>query len=286
MSLSKVCVVTGVTSGIGFQIALQLASEQRLLLIVRNPDKGERTKAQILQKAPGAQIDVVLADLSNQQQIKAAAATIQQLTSSIDTLINNAGIWHSHRSTKNGIEEVFAVNHLSYFLLTHLLLPLLANSPSGRVINISSDSHFNGRMHFDDLQLEQKYHGLRSYAQSKLANVLFTYEFDRRNPRQHITINAVQPGLVKTDIGIKHTSWLHALAWRMRRMAGMSAAEAAQTALYLATSPEVDGISAKYWESCQPKASSKASYDLHDARKLWEVSQELCGVEDYFFTGQ
>jgi len=135
---------------------------------------------------------------------------------------------------------------------------------------------------FEDLSLENGYHGLRSYAQSKLANILFTYELEKRKIHDHITVNAVQPGLVKTDIGIKNTNWLHASAWKLRRYFGVTPEKGADTSVYLATSPEVQRISGKYWANKRPKTSSKRSYRDEDASMLWESSEKMCGISDYF----
>lgn len=277
-------VITGATGGIGYQTAKQLAEQHhRLILIVRNMAKGDVARNQLLHEVPKAKIELVQADLASQEQIRAAAQQVHQMVEKVDVLINNAGIWHTHWTcTEDNIESVFAVNHLSYFLITHLLYPLMVNSGAGRIINVSSDSHFKGMMHFNDLNLHNNYHGLRSYAQSKLANILFTYEFHRRKPHQHITVNAVQPGLVKTDIGTKHTSWLHALAWKIRRSMGVSTEEGARTSVYLASAAEISGESAKYWDRCQPKQSSVDSCNSAYAAKLWSISSELCGITNYF----
>jgi NAD(P)-dependent dehydrogenase (short-subunit alcohol dehydrogenase family) len=282
--MDKSIVLTGASSGIGYQTALQLAAQKHhLVLVSRSIEKGDRTRNQVREQIPDARIDLVTADLALQKHIRRAGEEINQLTPKIDVLINNAGTWNSHRIiTDEGIEEVFAVNHLSYFLLTHLLYTSLVNSESARIINVSSDSHFKGRIHLDDLGLKNNYHGLRSYAQSKLANVHFTYELHRRKPHLNIVVNAVQPGLVTTDIGLKNTNWWHALAWKIRRSAGVSASEGAKTSVYLATAPDIAEVSAKYWENCQVKPSSKRSYNLEDARRLWEYSEQMCGITDYF----
>ena len=282
--MDKTVVITGATSGIGYQTALELAHKKyRLILVCRNMEKADYTRNRILDQVPAAHIDLIHADLGVQQQIRRAGSQIIQLTSKVDVLVNNAGTWNSQRKiTEDGVEEVFAVNHLSYFLVTHLLYPLLVTSEHARIINISSDSHFNGKMHFDDLSLEHSYHGLRSYAQSKLANVLFTYELDRLKPHQNMVVNAVQPGLVRTDIGLKNTKWWHALAWKIRRAGGVSSQKGAETSVYLATSEEVATISAKYWENCRIKPSSKDSNNPDQARRLWEISAGLCSVGNYF----
>lgn len=284
MANEKITVITGASSGIGYQTAMQLAGlRHQLVLVLRNIEKGDLVRNQILDQFPQASIELVLADLSSQQQIRKAASEIEQLTSTIDVLVNNAGTWFSNRTiTGDNIETVFAVNHLSYFLLTHLLYRRLAAASDPRIINLSSDSHFKGSMHFDDVSLQNNYHGLRSYAQSKLANVLFTYEFDRRKQHDHIIINAVQPGLVKTDIGVKNTKWWHALAWKIRRTSGVSIEEGARTSVYLASSGEIAGISAKYWDNCRPKPSSRESYNEANAENLWLLSEKMCGISDYF----
>ncbi len=283
---NKTCIVTGGSSGIGFETAKALTAQgARVIIIGRNPEKVHASVESIRKSTSSGNITFVLADLSKQNQIREAAAEILKNHQKIDVLVNNAGTWFSKMMlTQDGIETQFAVNHLAYFLLTQLLLPALVKSKHGRIINISSDSHFHGKIHFDDLNLTKNYHGLRAYAQSKLANVLFTYELDRGLKKRNlpITVNAVQPGLVKTDIGVKHTISFHSLAWRIRRMSGVSPAEGAQTSIYLASSSEVEGISGKYWDKCKSKPSSKASYDLDDARKLWGICVELCHVEDYF----
>ncbi len=284
MNTEKTVVITGATSGIGLETARQLATRNyQLVLLVRNIEKGDQTRKLIQEQHPKAGVELVIADLASQQQIRQAAGEILQLADKIDLLINNAGTWNSQRSlTEDGIEEVFAVNHLSYFLLTHLLYPVLAAADTSRIINISSDSHFKGKMHFEDLSLKSNYHGLRSYAQSKLANVLFTYEMDRKKPHSQVAVNAVQPGLVKTDIGLKGTTWFHSFAWKIRRSGGIPASEGAKTSVFLATDPDIAGESAKYWDNCRPKPSSRSSYSPEDARKLWDLSLQMCGISDYF----
>ncbi|MGB3547903.1 MAG: SDR family NAD(P)-dependent oxidoreductase, partial [Saprospiraceae bacterium] len=215
-------------------------------------------------------------------------AAVRAREERLDVLINNAGVWNStYELTEDGIETVFATNHLAYFLLTHELYPLLAAAPHSRVINVASDSHQQIKgMRWDDLGLKDNYHGLRSYAQSKLANVLFTYELQRRFPNDKMDAFAVQPGLVQTDIGIKGNNWLHALAWRVRRrMSGhKTPAEGAATSIYLATAPEVSGRGGTYWDDCRPKESYSGSNDPAEAERLWQESLRLCGLPSFFTT--
>lgn len=283
----KNCIVTGGNSGIGFETALALAKMgANLIIICRSEEKGATAAKMITAKSQNEHVEYVVADLSSQASIRSAAAFIRNKFSSIDVLINNAGAWFSKMVlTEDGVERQFAVNHVAYFLLTRELLPALKNSTDARIICVGSDSHFQGKMHFDDLNLTKKYHGLRAYAQSKLANALFVYELDRKLRElelSNITVNCVQPGLVKTDIGTKHTISLHDIAWRIRRMGGVSPAKGAETSIFLATSDSIQGESGKYWDKCSTKPSSKKSYIEEDAARLWDISLQLTGVEDYF----
>lgn len=284
MMNEKICLITGANSGIGFETAKALClKDYQLILVCRTREKAEIAKKEILKSYPAAKINCANADLSSQNQIREMAKAINRQYPKIDILINNAGSWFSEFGlTEDGIERQWAINHLSYFLLTHLLLPLLLKAEEPRIINVSSDSHFQGKIHFEDVNLRHRYHGLRAYAQSKLANVLFTFEFNKRNPYKLILINAVQPGLVKTDIGIKHTISFHALMWKIRRLGGVSPQKGAATSIYLASSEDVSNISGAYWDDCQTKKAAKSAYFEEDAKKLWLLSQEMCGIRQYF----
>lgn len=283
----KICVVTGANSGIGFETAKSLASKgAKVLMVCRSEGKGKAAQERIVEASNNDQVDLFLADMSSQQQIREVGRTIRDQYPEIDVLVNNAGTWISDLTyTEDGIETVLAVNHLAYFLMTHMLWPSLEAGASGRVINVASDSHMQVKhFDFDDPFLSKRYHGLRSYAQSKLANVMFTYELDRRKPVEHIVTNAVQPGLVYTDIGLKRTTWLHAFAWKVRRSLwrGVSPEEGAATSIYLATSPEASDRSGLYWDNCKPKPSSAYTYQAEETARLWELSKEQCGIEDFF----
>ncbi|MEN7551228.1 SDR family oxidoreductase [Rapidithrix thailandica] len=282
----KICVVTGATSGIGYETALEVARQgAKVFILCRNEQKGTEAVAKIAAETGNQDLEVLLVDLSSQKSIRKVADQLHNKVDKIDVLVNNAGTWVSNLTlTEDQVEMQFAVNHLAYFLMTHLLLPLLAKAEQGRVVCVSSDSHFHSKMHFDDLNLTKKYHGLRAYAQSKLANVMFGYELDRQLKARNlnISINCVQPGLVKTDIGLKHTVSFHGLMWKLRRLGGVSPAKGAETSIFLASSDAASGQSGKYWDKCKPKPSSKASYVEADQKRLWEISQKLCKVEDYF----
>ncbi|MEX2513193.1 MAG: SDR family oxidoreductase [Cyclobacteriaceae bacterium] len=282
--LDKTCIVTGTNTGIGYETAKALCMKgAKVIMICRTEEKAKKAQSEILKSIPKAQIDWAIADLSSQKQIREAVDTLKKGYDKVDVLVNNAGSWFSEFGlTEDGIERQWAINHLCPFLLTHLMVPLMRQSPDARVINVSSDSHFHGKIHFQDVNLSKNYHGLRAYAQSKLANVLFTKEFDRRNPFKNLKIHAVQPGLVKTDIGIKHTISFHAIMWKLRRLAGVSPEKGAATSIYLASSKEVQNINGKYWDNCKQKPASKNANSKENAERLWELSKEMTHISEYF----
>lgn len=280
----KTCVITGATSGIGYGIAKGLASKGfELILIGRNQKKGETLTEALKTGSGNPFITYYNMDLSSQKQIREIGEKIKDNHAKIDVLINNAGVWISRcEFTDEKIEKQFAVNHLAYFLLTHVLYPSIANAPDGRIINMGSDSHKYGKMNFDDLNYESSYHGLKAHGQSKLANLLFTYELHRLKKENHVSVYCVQPGLVKTDIGVKHTNPFHSFMWKLRRLGGMPPEQAAETAIYLASAPEVAGRSGLYWDKCKPKPSSARSQNTEDAARLWKMSEQLCQIRSYF----
>lgn len=280
----RTCVITGATSGIGYGIAKGLAAKDLdLVLIGRDIRKGQQVVEALSGQRESASISYYNMDLCSQKQIRLTGEEIKSKHPRIDVLINNAGVWTSKcEFTEERIEKQFAVNHLAYFLLTHLLYPNIARTDEGRIINMGSDSHKFGKINFDDLNLERSYHGLKAYGQSKLANLLFTYELHRTKKEDHVSVYCVQPGLVKTDIGVKHTNPFHSFMWKLRRLGGLSPEKAAETAIYLATSAEVAGRSGLYWDRCKPKPSSARSRKAEDAARLWKLSEELCGIDKYF----
>lgn len=282
--INKTCVVTGATSGIGYGIAKGLAARNfELVLIGRDPAKGKDVVESLKGQSGNTSINYFNVDLCSQKQIRKTGEQIRSAYPRIDVLINNAGVWTSRcEFTEDRIERQFAVNHLAYFLLTHILYENIASSDDGRVINIGSDSHKFGKINFKDLNLEHSYHGLKAYGQSKLANLLFTYEFHRRKQHGHVSVYCVQPGLVKTDIGVKHTNPFHSFMWKLRRLGGMTPEQAAETAIYLATAPEAAGRSGLYWDKSKPKPSSVRSQNPEDAARLWKMSEQLCGIDSYF----
>lgn len=282
----KTYVVTGANTGIGLETARHLAGMgAKVLLITRSDEKGETAIRDILHTHPEADLDAYTCDLSLLSEIRSVANSIRQLHPTLHGLINNAGTWMSeYKLTKEGIETVFATNHLSYVLMTHLLYPSLRQADHARVVNVSSNAHSYGRINLSDPGYSKGYHGLKSNGQSKLANLYFTFELNQQKPDPHISVYAVSPGLVKTDIGSKNTNWLHNIAWKIRRRKGQHPAEGARTSVFCATHPEICNASGKYWENCMPKEVFKSAKDPQLGTRLWELSNRLCGIEDYFHT--
>lgn len=279
--------VTGATGGIGLATATALAQQgHQVILHGRSRAKSEAARDQILADHPAADLKIVMADLGQLPEIHRLAEEVQILAPRLDVLVNNAGVWNSKQElTAEGVEKTFAINHLAYFLLSHLLLPALRRSDDPRIVCVASDSHKQIKgIFFDNINLDGNYHGLKSYAQSKLANVLFCYEFDRRKQPGDPAIFAVQPGLVQTDIGLKGNTWLHSIAWKVRRqMSGnKTPLEGAATSIYLASEPGLADQSGLYWDDCKPKKSYSSSYDKDEASILWELSEKMVGLEQYF----
>lgn len=281
---NKNIVITGANSGLGFETARALAKmEANVIMLCRSLEKGNLAADKIKAEYPSANLQVLPVLLESQANIRQVAIEIRKFFPVIDVLVNNAGTWISELTyTEDKVESMFAINHLAYFLLTHALYPNLILSDAPRVVSVASDSHFQGKINFDDIHLTKNYHGLRAYAQSKLANIHFMYELNRRKPVEKLSTYAVQPGLVKTDIGVKKTNWLHALAWKLRRSGGVTPEVGAQTQIYLASNPAIHSQSGLYWDKCNPKASSADSYKTADAGKLWQICCQLCKIDDFF----
>jgi NAD(P)-dependent dehydrogenase (short-subunit alcohol dehydrogenase family) len=269
-------VVTGATSGIGLVTAQVLARQGATLIVVaRNPERGAATVSRIQQETGNSAVELMVADLSTQAQVRQLASEIQHRFTRLDILINNAGALFAKRQlSEDGIEMTFALNHLAYFLLTNLLLDLLKAADSARIINVSSEAHRHGRLDFLDLQGQHRYSGWRAYSRSKLANILFTYELVRRLEGTGIQANALHPGFVATNFGRNNRS-ITTVLFRILQLAAISPEEGAQTIIYLASSPEVKGVTGAYFVKQKAVRSSQASYDVAAAERLWQVSAEL-----------
>ncbi len=279
---NKICVVTGANSGIGKVTARELAaSGAEVIAVARSQERGQAAVDEIKQATGKSDVHLMLCDLSSQRSIRDFTEAFKKQYGRLDVLVNNAGVFSSSRyETVDGLEQTFALNHLGYFMTTLLLLDELEAAEAARVVNVSSDAHRGGTIKFDDLQAEKKYSGFQAYSDSKLANVLFTYELVRRLGDSTITTNALHPGFVATNFA-KNNGRLASLAMStIGRIMGRSPDKGAETSVYLATSPDVTGETGLYYTDCKPVQSSVASYDESVAARLWEVSLELTELTD------
>jgi retinol dehydrogenase-14 len=276
----KVCLVTGATSGIGRETALGLAAcGATTVLAARDEARAKTTVDAIRRETGNAEVDYVLADLAEQAQIRRMAEQVLDRYPRLDVLVNNAGamFWRRH-VTADGLEMTFALDHLAPFLLTNLLLDRLKASAPARIVTVASAAHEGVRIPFDDLQQTRTpYRPLRVYGQAKLANLLFTYELARRLTDTGVTANTLHPGFVATNFAQGHGSVMKALML-LTRPFSIGPKEGAKTSIYLASSPEVEGVTGHYFIECRPARSSAASYDEAAARRLWQISMRLTGL--------
>lgn len=278
---NPVILITGGTSGIGLHLALALARRNaQLILVGHNPEHAQQARRRMDHEVPQAVIDLQIADLSRLDDVRALAGNIAERYDRLDVLINNAGgIFLRRGETSDGFERTFALNHLSPFLLTHELLPLLRRSTPSRIVITASEAHRGARLHLDDLQLRRGFNVWTAYAQSKLANVMFTYELARRLAGEPISVNCFHPGLVRTNLA-KNNPLIRPFMALGFWLVGRDPAEAARQALPLVVSDRFQTQSGSYVIEGRPVRSSTNSYDEDTARKLWEVSQQLTGIDD------
>lgn len=272
----KICLVSGATSGIGAAAALGLARHgARVFIVGRNRARGEATLARIQSETGNPDIELLLADMSEQRQVRALAADIRARTSKLDVLVNNAGAFFLRRTlSADGIEMTFALNHLSYFLLVNELLDLIGPAAPARIINVASSAHYNGRLDFGNLQLTRGYGGMRAYAQSKLCNILHARELASRLAGTGITANALHPGFVHTRIGQNNGILVRILARLIFRF-GRTPEQGADTIVYLATDRDAGAYSGKYFVDRKPVPPTAQALDAELAKKLWAVSAQL-----------
>jgi retinol dehydrogenase-14 len=274
----RVCIVTGASSGIGRATAVGLARMgATVALVCRDRGRGEEAAAEIAADTGNRAVSLHLADLSSQEAIRRLAAELLARYPVIHVLINNAGIVNLRYSTTvDGIETVFAVNHLAYFLLTTLLLDRLRQSGRARIVNVASEAHKFGRLDLDDLGNQRRYRGMRVYGQSKLANILFTYELARRLEGTGVTANCVHPGAVGTRLG-QNNGRIATLLTKLLKPFFRTPEQGAATSIHVASSPAVEGVSGRYFRNCREARSSGSSYDRDLARRLWEASARMTG---------
>lgn len=268
----KVCLITGATSGIGKETAKSLASQGfHVILHARNIEKAERVRNDILKIHPAANLDIIICDLSSLKEVKKMADQINSNYSRLDVLINNAGIWETRRKeSTDGIELTFAVNHLAPFLLTNELLGLLLKTPGSRIVNVASEAHRYGTIHFQDIEFKKSYSHMKAYSQSKLANILFTKELMRKLYGKDVTVNSLHPGVVATGLFENMGSFIKKVgSWFM-----ISPEKGARTSVYLASSPEVANTTGEYFKNRKIVLSSRESLNPMISSQLWKLSEE------------
>ena len=279
----KSVLVTGATNGIGKVAALELARKGASVIIVgHDPEKTVRVVKQIKEYSGNPAVGGLVADLSSMAQVRQLAEEFRQEHASLHILVNNAGaIFAKRMVTVDGYERTFALNHLAYYLLTNLLIDMLTSNAPARIINVSSGAHQGATINFDDLQSEQHYGygGYRAYGQSKLANLLFTYELARRLNGTGVTVNALHPGTVATGFGENNGAPMK-LSMRIFHQFALTPEQGADTLVYLASSPEVKGITGKYWMNRKAISSSPESYDEEAQKRLWSISAQLTGIPE------
>src|SRR5437016_7070391 len=269
----RVLLVTGANSGIGKATALGLARlGGTVVMACRSATRGEAARQDLVRDSGNSRVYLEIVDLASEESTRSFAEEFKKKYPRLDVLINNAGVYTPHREvTPDGLERTFEVNYLSGFLLTHLLLDLLIKSTPSRIINVSSSAHSGGTIHFDDLQGEQRYGGFGAYGQSKLAQVLFTRELAQRLEGTGVTVNACHPGVIRTNLGMGGTS----AVVRFVRLFFKGPEKGAETPIYLAVAPAVEGVTGKYFANRRIREPSRAAQDPDVARRLFDVSAEL-----------
>ncbi|TXH20862.1 MAG: SDR family oxidoreductase [Elusimicrobia bacterium] len=281
----KTVIITGGTSGIGLQTAKSLAKLGGTVCITgRSEERAKQAVAEIKAAGGNNSVGYFVGDLSSLQEIRKLAAEIKRKINKIDVLINNAGVLYQDLTlSPDGTEMMFAVNHLGHFLLTNLLLDVIIESAPSRIVVVSSDSHYTGKIDFDDLSMSKDFRMIGAYDRSKLCNVLFALYLARRLEGTGVTVNALHPGRVRTEMGNKHTDWLISGGWNvLKTIAAIPIEKGAETPVYLAQSNEVTGVSGKYFFECKEKAPAALCHAPGLQEQLWDVSLQLTGLSRSF----
>ncbi|WP_227438999.1 SDR family oxidoreductase [Methylobacterium sp. W2] len=274
----KICLVTGATSGIGYETALGLArAGARVGIVGRDAGRTDATASRIRNAVPGAVIDVFLADLSSQAEIRRLAAEVRALYQRLDVLVNNAGaIFDARHVTVDGLERTWALDHLAYMQLTLELLDLIKASAPARIVNVASMAHKRGRIDVEDIDRARRYGAVKAYSQAKLGNVLFTAALARRLAGTGVTANSLHPGVIASGFAGGTGGWF-GVSWSLIRPFLSNPADGAATSLHLATSPEVDGVSGLYFSKCRPVPTSRHGCDQALQERVWALSLRQLG---------
>lgn len=276
----KVAVVTGASGGMGKATAAALASKygMKVFMLVRSEERGRAAIDEITAQTPNADLGLVICDLGSLQSVRSAAETLIDRCHQIDVLVNNAGVVTVKREeTEDGFERMMGVNHLGHFVLTGMLLPLLAKSPAGRIVVVSSGAHKIGRMNYGDPHLQHRFTVWGGYGRSKLANNWFVSHLDKQLQGSSITVNALHPGAVSTDIGVNRQTGFGRTVHKLLRPFFLTAEQGADTAIYLATSEEVEDISGQYYYRRKLARISSLAADATEAERFWRWSEEVTG---------
>ena len=268
---NKIVLITGATSGIGKETALGLAKlGATIVFTTRDNLKGEKTKKELITTTNNKNIHMLKCDLASFESIRNCCKEFKSKYDKLHVLINNAGVWDfKRRESKDGIENIFATNYLAPFLMTNLLLDILKKSSPSHIINVTSGMHY-GTINFDDIEFKQKFSGAKAYRQSKLGLILFTRLLAKRLEGTGVTVNCVHPGMNKTDLGRDAGGFFQMIF----KLMGKNPEIGAETSIYLASSPDVENITGEYFAKEKIKRSSKESYDMDLAKKLWDVSEK------------
>lgn len=280
MDHKDIVLITGANSGMGKAAALECAKTgAAVVMLCRSEKRGQEAVDEVRSASGNDAVSLMVCDLGSLEDIRRFCKEFKERFGKLTVLVNNAGVILPGRHvTQDGFELQFGVNHLAHFLLTCLLLDILVKSAPARIINVSSGAHKVGKIHFDDIHLEKKYRVFRAYAQSKLANVLFTYELSRRLKGSGVTVNCLHPGAVATQMGINRDTGFGTLITRILKPFFLTPAQGAATTVYLATAPEAAEVTGKYFYKKKPVPSSKRSYDAALAKQLWDLSVKLTGL--------
>lgn len=276
----QIIIVTGANAGIGKVTALELARMgAEVILACRSEERGSAARDMIIEETGNQAVHLMLVDLSSQASISEFTDAFKARFGRLDVLVNNAGgVFFNRQESVDGLELTFALNHMGYFQLTTELLDLLVASAPARIVNVSSGAHGINMFNFDDYQRTKSYRAFSVYSQSKVANVLFTYELARRLEGTGVTVNALHPGFVRSNFG-RNNGFISQIAMTLLSPIAISEEKGAKTSIYLASSPEVEGVTGKYFVRSQPRKSSSRTYDAALQHQLWALSESLLHKE-------